>query len=298
MDLELQVYKKEIGKLETNIDDLEKFVTERIKEYEPKQYQGDVESAKKDRAELNNAEKKIATVRKDLIAELMKPYSDVETRLKALEKNIKFASGKLDEIVKEKENEEKQIKRVRCLELWNTFEFSLFPMDKVFNETWTNKTKKEKDILAEMKVIVDRTYKDLQTIESFASKEDVEILKTRYLEDLDISEIFSLGEEMKKNRERIAEEERERENREFRETLKQQKEELQAEQDVYNDSKDMNDIVNEALGIATDNNFVPKEEVAKEYVISVTLKENELLDLKRILLNAGIPINSINEVSF
>lgn len=292
MELDLQIYKKEIGSLETNIEDLEKFVNERIKEYEPDLYKGDVDSAKKDRAELNNAEKKIGMVRRDLISELMKPYTDVETRLKALEKNIKVASGKLDEIVKEKEDKDKHNKKMRCLELWNTFNFTLFQMDKVFNQSWTNKTKKEDDILKEMKVIIDKTYKDLKTIESFADKEDVEILKTRYLEDLNIENIFSIGEEMKKNRERIKEEQETRLERETTEKVKEQLKELKTEEETHNNSIEMSDLVNEALEIEND------EEVVKEYVISVCLKESELLALKRLLLNTGIPINSINEITF
>lgn len=300
MNLELTVYEKSVGTLKTNIDELEKFVDERIKEYSPELYKGDADSAKKDRAELNNAEKKLASVRKDLISELMKPYADVETRLKALEKNIKFASGKLDEIVKEKENEEKQIKRMRCLDLWNTFEFKLFPMDKVFNEKWLSKSKKENDILLEMKAIIDKTYADLKTIESFPYKEDVELLKTRYLENLKIEEVFDVVEEMKKNRERIAEEEKERAERERRLEVKKQENELRQEEKDLNNSIDMADLVSQAINVQQGKEAVeePVKEVAKEYVISVTVTDMELLELKRLMLSAGIPINSINEVCF
>ena len=67
--------------------------------------------AKKKRAELNTAKQKLTRSRIDLVKELMKPYEDFENRCKALEKKVDTASGYLDEIVKAKEQEEKDNKR-------------------------------------------------------------------------------------------------------------------------------------------------------------------------------------------
>lgn len=297
MQLELQIYKKEIGKLETNIDDLENFVSERLKHYDVELYSETVEVAKKDRAELNNAQKKIATVRKELINELMTPYTDVENRLKQLEKNIKEASSKLDEIVKVKENAEKDEKKQVCQSLWDSFDFDLFSMDKVFDLSWLNKTKKESEILGEMKIIIDRTYKDLQVIEKFADKEDVEILKTRYLEDLKIEDIFDIAEEMKKNREKILKEEQNRENRNLSEKITEQKIELEQEKEDFKMSEKMDKLVNESLALAGED-VENQKEVKKEYLFSVCLTEKELLKVKSVLLENNIVINSVKEIEF
>ena len=86
MRLELQVIENKKGVLNTNIEMLETFVTEKLKEYTPEQYAGDSEAAKKDRAELNKSEKALASARKELIAELMQPYQDFESRCVRLEK--------------------------------------------------------------------------------------------------------------------------------------------------------------------------------------------------------------------
>ena len=78
--LELVVTKNVVGALETNIEQLEVYVTSKLEEYKPELYKGDAVSAKKDRAELNNSKKFLANTRINLMRELMKPYSDFETR--------------------------------------------------------------------------------------------------------------------------------------------------------------------------------------------------------------------------
>ena len=74
--LELVVTEKAVGYLETNIEALETYVKQKLEEYNPENYMGDADLAKKDRAELNKARDKISRARKELIAELMKPYND------------------------------------------------------------------------------------------------------------------------------------------------------------------------------------------------------------------------------
>ena len=87
-DLTLCVTKNVAGVLETNISALEEFVKNKLEEYNPANYAGDADSAKKSRAELNNAKKELSAARIKLINELMKPYSDFETRCKNLERMI------------------------------------------------------------------------------------------------------------------------------------------------------------------------------------------------------------------
>ena len=109
--LEMVVTEKSVGFLQTNIRGLELYIEKRLEDYKPENYMGDADLAKKDRTELNKAKDKMGKARRELIAELMKPYSDFEERCKALEKKIDLASRALDEIVKVKENEEKENKR-------------------------------------------------------------------------------------------------------------------------------------------------------------------------------------------
>ena len=75
-NLQLVVTKNVTGVLETNISTLENFVDEKLKNYTPELYNGSADSAKKDRAELNNSKKFLTQSRIQLMNELMKPYEE------------------------------------------------------------------------------------------------------------------------------------------------------------------------------------------------------------------------------
>lgn len=286
--LELVVTNKSVGFLETNISALEEYVEEKLKEYEPENYMGDADLAKKDRAELNKAKDKIARARKDLITELMKPYEDFEDRCKALEKKIDNASGLLDEIVKVKENEEKESKRKKIALFWETKNFTLFPVDKIFNPKWLNKTYKESDILDEMDAIIERTYKDLKVIERYS--DDAKTLKAHYLMNLDIAETIQYGDELQRQKE-IAQKELEgRENREHEQKIRQQEKELYQEEKQQGKDNLVSNLVDEALGIVSK----PQK---KEFVVTVKCLDEELLKLKAAMNALGIEF-SVQELTF
>lgn len=288
--LELVVTEKAVGYLETNIEALETYVKQKLEEYKPENYMGDADLAKKDRAELNKARDKISRARKELIAELMKPYNDFETRCKALEKMIDSASGALDEIVKTKEGEEKEQKRKKIELMWLTKNFDLFPLDKIFNPKWLNKTCKDKEILEEMDSVIERTYHDLKLIDKFA--DDAETLKAHYLINLDISETLDYGEELQKQREVAKREAEGRAEREHQEKINQQRDEV-IEQQKQMDSG-ISSLVDEAM--ASMGYDVPKPQ-RKEYVITVKCFDNELQDLKVAMNKLSIEY-SVQELTF
>ena len=286
--LELVVTNKSVGFLETNISALEEYVEVKLKEYEPENYMGDADLAKKDRAELNKAKDKIARARKDLIAELMKPYEDFEDRCKALEKKIDNASGLLDEIVKVKETEEKEQKRKKIELMWLTKNFTLFPVEKIFNPKWLNKTYKETDILVEMDSVIERTYKDLKVIEKYA--DDAETLKAHYLMNLDIAETIQYGDELQRQKEIAQKELEERAEREHEQKIRQQEKELEKEQKQLEQTQQVTSLVDEALDIVS-------EPQKKEYVITVNCLDEELLNLKAAMNQFGIEF-SVEELTF
>ena len=287
--LELVVTEKAVGYLETNIEALETYVKQKLEEYNPENYMGDADLAKKDRAELNKARDKISRARKELIAELMKPYNDFETRCKALEKMIDSASGALDEIVKTKENEEKDQKRKKIELMWQTKNFDLFPLTKIFNPKWLNKTCKDKEILEEMDAVIERTYHDLKLIDKFA--EDAETLKAHYLIELDIGETLDYGEELQKQREVAKREAEGRAEREHQEKIDQQKEE------VYQQQKQLDSGVSNLVDEAMTSMGYDTKPQRKEYVITIKCFENELQELKYAMNKLSIEY-SVEELTF
>ena len=292
--LDLVVTEKSIGFLETNIEALENLVNKRLEDYKPENYLGDADLAKKDRAELNKAKDKIGRARIDLITELMKPYNDFETRCKALEKKIEQASKALDEIVKQKENEEKELKRKVIEQFWISKNFDLFPLEKIFNTKWLNKSFKESDILSEMDSRIEKTYKDLKVCERYSVMYGLEAdtIKAHYLMNLDIEETISYCDELQRQKEIAQREAAERAEREHKEKVLQQKEELWQEESNFENTQNVQNLAEMAL-----NGGAEVEEKRKEFVISVKCFDRELLNLKGILNELGIEF-SVEELTF
>lgn len=289
-ELQLVVTKNIVGQLETNIEALETFVSERLKAYSPELYGGDAVTAKKDRAELNSAKTQIAESRKTLMKELMKPYADFETRCKALEKSIELASGKLDEIVKFKEQEEKDAKKNLIVEMWQSKNFDLVPIEKVFNVKWLNKTTKLTEVEKEIDATISKIYSDLKMIDRFA--DDSETVKAYYLDCLDIGSALDFGEQLLKNRQKVAEEAESRPEREHEAHMDKQREELRADAEVVNAKAQRSSLVADALEVER-----PKATVS-EYVISVNATETQILAIRNFLTMQEIEINSCEKLEF
>lgn len=285
--LELVVTKNVVGVLETNITQLENYVNQKLTEYNPNQYKGDADSAKKDRAELNNAKKTLSQARINLMKELMKPYSDFETRCKNLEKKIDSASGQLDVIVKEKENEEKQKKKDFVIEIWKSKNFDLVSVEKIFNQKWLNKTAKEKDISDEMDSIIKKIYSELKIIERY---EDSETLKAHYLLNLDLNETLAYGEELKETRRLAEEESKNRDEREHNEKLEEQKKEVVEEALNIVRQESLSDLANQVLEVDSIT-------TVKEYVFSIKATDEQLLRLKSACNDLCIEYN-VEELTF
>lgn len=285
--IELQVIKSSQGILETNIDALEALVEQKLTDYSPTNYVGDAESAKKDRAVLNKSADALKRARIDIIAELMKPYDDFTARCKALEKKIGQASSALDEIVKIKEKAEKDAKYNLIAELWRV-RFDLFPVDKVLNTKWLNKTYKQKDIESDMDSLVSKIYGDLKIIDRL---DDAELLKTMYMESLDIGIVMAKADEMARNRELVKKEAQERAQRELDKRLDEQMADAVATLDTAQKTDSVLDLVSGALEQKV-------EPVKSEYIISLKASDAELAMLKIFLTENKIVYNSIEKIDF
>ena len=292
--LELIVTEKSEGYLQTNIRGLELYIDKRLEDYKPENYDGDADLARKDRAELNKAIEKIKRARIDLINDLMKPYKDFENRCMALEKKVEKASGLLDEIVKQKENEEKEQKKELIEQFWQTKNFDLFPLEKIWNPKWLNKTFKESDILAEMDSRIEKTYKDLKVCERYSGMYnlDADTIKGHYLMNLDIEETISYCDELERQKEIAQKEAEERAEREHQTKISKQKDEVWKEESNKERTKEIDSLASMAL-----NGGVPVPPSRKEFVISVCCFDDELIKLKCAMNALGIEF-TVQELKF
>lgn len=200
--LTLVVKEKTLGNLVTNALEIKSFVLDRIAEYSVDNYTGDAKQAAKDRAELNKAADKLNSERLALEKEFMKPFAEFKSIVDETKNLIKTASNKLDVIVKAKEQEERDQKYKEIEELWNTKNFELVPLNRVFDVRWYNKTFLLKNISISMDQFIEKTNSDLKAIEDFGI--EVENLKAIYLSTLNLQAALSKGAEIKANKERLA----------------------------------------------------------------------------------------------
>lgn len=294
--LELRVTKNVVGVLETNIEQLEAYVTAKLEEYSPESYFGDADMARKDRAELNNSKKVLSQARIQLMRELMKPYSDFETRCKNLEKMIDTASGKLDDIVKTKEEEEKTAKKIRITEIWNSRNFTIVSLEKIFNPRWLNKTCKEKEIITEIDAVIAHIYDDLKKIEKYAEPCDVDTVKAYYIDCLDIGNALDYGEQLSKNRKIVQQEAEQREEREHSAVVEQQRKAEYAENTEKAHEEDLSSMASMALGIESEPQ--PSKPIFKEYTVTISATEEQVSRLKEAMTDLGIVYKGVIELSF
>ncbi len=221
--LTLVVQEKTLGTLVTNAKQIRELVAQKIEEYSVDNYPGDEKQAAKDKAELNNAAKRLNSARIELEKEFMSPFNEFKEIVNDTVSLINTASSKLDAIVKEKERREKAEKKAKVTEMWNTKKFTLVPLEKVYNTKWENKTYKFSAIESDIDGIISQIESDLNALDAFG--EDTAQLKGLYLSTLNLQTALKKGAELKSNRERLAARQAEEERRRAEEAARKAEEE-------------------------------------------------------------------------
>ena len=288
-DISLIERESNTGVLVTNIEELEKFISEKLTEYTPENYKGDSDAAKKDRATLNASKKAVSAKRIDIIKNAMARFCiDVfETRCKKVEKDIDTAALALDAIVKIKEDAEKAEKLKQIEAFWTVQNFDLVKLDAIFDPKWLNKGSKNKDIFEEIETKISKIYADIKTIEAFGV--DIETLKPIYLDTLDLGATISQGNRIKENRERLAKEETERKEREATKAKNDALRELA--EDCLDDQKNapIASMAAAAAGIKEDNDPVI------QYTLKFKAKKSVLFALRQYMIDNGIEYEKMEQ---
>ena len=204
--LQLTITDKSLGSLTTNAQQIKAAVEAALPDYDIANYNSEnIATAKEDKALLNKASKALNDKRIEIEKEFMKPFEEFKTIIGDTVKLISACSGKIDTVVKQSEEIEREEKRTLINGLWEKHGSTLVPLSKVFNEKWLLKGTKEKDIIFNIEEKVLSIDSDLTTIEAIG--EDVETLKSMYLESLNLNSTIQYARRLKDNRERIAAEE-------------------------------------------------------------------------------------------
>ncbi|WP_445454072.1 DUF1351 domain-containing protein [Flavobacterium sp. 25HG05S-40] len=208
-DLELVISSQKLGSLTTNAKDIKALVEKALPNYDVANYnESNIEQAKKDKAMLNNAAKALNSKRIELEKEFNKPFDEFKSLITDTVKLIGDCSAKIDSVVKESDEKEKGFKRDAIIEYWNSKNFKLVPIEKVFDDKWLNKTTKMKDIHSDIDSKIDKINDDIVTIEAIGT--DVDLLKSLYLDTLNLNSTIQYANTLKNNRETAQREAKER----------------------------------------------------------------------------------------
>lgn len=208
-DLELVIKDQKLGALTTNAKDIKALIEKALPKYDIANYnESNIDIAKKDKATLNKASKVLNDKRIELEKQFMEPFSEFKEIITETCKLIKTATDKIDVVVKESEAKEKQAKRDAIDKIWNSVGSILFPLSKIWDEKWLNKTAKLKDIEKEILDKINKVNDDILTIEAIGS--DVDLLKSLYLDTLNLNSTIQYANTLKQNRETAQKEAEER----------------------------------------------------------------------------------------
>lgn len=292
--LSLIIKEKTLGNLVTNAKDIKAYVEEKLKEYSVDNYAGDAKQAAKDKAEINAAIKTLNDRRIALEKEWNMPFAEFKNIISETCDMMKTASGKLDVIVKAKEEEEKAQKKAQIIELWNGKDFNLVPLDRIFNAKWLNKTTKLAAVDAEIDTIIKNITGDLASLDAFG--EDTAILKDLYLSTLNLQQTLNKGAELKANRERLAQLEAEKKAREEKEKAENETFGIQEEETKEPENAPVEDTYNVNFETREVEKVAPKQAAPAAatggtiYTFNVFGNENEIDSVRAIADEMGLEI--------
>ncbi len=292
--LSLIIKEKTLGNLVTNAKDIKAYVEEKLKEYSVDNYTGDAKQAAKDKAEINAAIKTLNDRRIALEKEWNMPFAEFKNIISETCDMMKTASGKLDVIVKAREEEEKAQKKAQIIELWNGKNFNLVTLDRIFNAKWLNKTTKLAAVDTEIDTIIKNITGDLASLDAFG--EDTAILKDLYLSTLNLQQTLNKGAELKANRERLAQLEAEKKAREEKEKAENETFGIQEEETKEPENTPVEDTYNVNFETREVEKVAPKQAAPAAatggtiYTFNVFGNENEIDTVRAIADEMGLEI--------
>lgn len=200
-DLELVVSEKTLGSLTTNAKQIRDIVMANLPKYDISNYNDDnIDQAKKDKAALNKAAKALNAKRLEIEKEFMKPFGEFKEVITETVKLIGDCSAKIDVVVKQNEQQYKDKKRATIKTYFDGMNVNLVDFNKVFKADWLNKSASMKSVCNDIDTIFALVEKDIETLKTFG--EDFDVLRTYYMDTLNINNTIQYANRLKEQRER------------------------------------------------------------------------------------------------
>lgn len=208
-DLELVVSEKTLGSLTTNAIQIRDMVKAALPMYDISNYNdGNIDQAKRDKATLNKAAKALNSKRLEIEREFMKPFGEFKEVVNDTVKLIGECSAKIDAVVKQNEQQYKDRKNASIRNYFDENNVNLVEFGKVFKPEWLNKSVSMKSVCSDIDSIFAQVENDISSLSSFG--EDFDVLRTYYMDTLNIASTIQYANRLKEQRERarLAEEAR------------------------------------------------------------------------------------------
>lgn len=160
-----------------------------------------IKQCKTDLADARKVVKALDQVRIKVKKELLKPYQDFEEKIKALQKIIDDADGRLREQVKEIEENERMKKKDAIREIFNK-RVAMYDINQYLSDAFDlwltpkhlNKSMSLAKVEKDMTQWLEHAQKDIDTIKSF---DDADVILTDYIMTLDINEAIERNQRRK-----------------------------------------------------------------------------------------------------
>lgn len=200
-DLELVVSEKTLGSLTTNAKQIRDMVKAALPMYDISNYNNEnIDQAKKDKAALNKAAKALNAKRLEIEKEFMKPFGEFKDVVTETVKLIGECSAKIDTVVKQNEQQYKDRKKATIKTYFDGLNVNLVDFNKVFKSEWLNKSASMKSVCNEIDSIFSKVENELSTLKGFG--EDFDVLRTYYMDTLNIASTIQYANRLKEQRER------------------------------------------------------------------------------------------------
>lgn len=271
-DLQLVVKEQEMGKLVTNALQIKEVIINALPRYDVSNYSSDnVAKAKEDKALLNKAAKTLNDKRIELEKLWMKPFDDFKNIVKDTCSLIKDCTSRIDGVVKDVEEKEKEEKNIKIEELFNSVNSDeSITLKMIFSDKWLNKSVSLKHIETEMQESINSIKSDVQTLKKLYPVDEAAVLETYYA-TLSLNEAIEYGHKVVERREsaqKIVIPEASNEN------IKEQPKEI-----IENSSSDADDAFADALGETI--NVIEKKNITVN--LKLILTEEELKEVENFL---------------
>lgn len=202
MDLEVKI-SHSIGKIDFNKDELKQVLERDLAKYNNVVVgEDEIKHFKGIKANLNRLSKALNDKKIEIKKAYSAPVTLFESEVKELLAVIDLASSNIDTQLKNYDTLLKEEKRQRIVDFYNAIGFDLVSVERVFNDSWLNATCSEKKWQEEVVAIQEKIVDDLDIIENF-EVEDKPLLKSLYLETLDVKSAKSKYDNLKASTQRF-----------------------------------------------------------------------------------------------